>query len=114
MIKVKVSVSWGKQELVHPSYKTYDITWLRETALRQLLAHAVQKVNPQLSLISHAETISVYAIEHIDEVTSSGGKRKRTLGRTDATDLLDEGTYETMNDCSTRDFQFHVKPVEIP
>ena len=34
MIKVKVSVSWGKQELVHPSYKTYDITWLRETTLR--------------------------------------------------------------------------------
>ncbi len=28
--------------------------------------------------------------------------------------MLDEGTYETMNDCPTRDFQFHVKPVEIP
>jgi len=73
----------------------------------------MQKVNPQLSLINHAETISVYVTEHSDEVTSSGVKRKRTLGPTDATHLLDEGTYETTNDFSTRDFQFYVQFVEI-
>ena len=61
--------------------------------MRQLLAHVVQKVNPRLSLINHAETISAHVIEHIDEVPSSGGKLKRTLGRADATDLLGEGTY---------------------
>jgi hypothetical protein len=72
------------------------------------------KANPQLPLINHAETISVYVIEHIDEVTSSRGNQKRTLGRSDAIDVLDEGTYETMDDCSTRDFPFHVKPIEIP
>ena len=53
-------------------------------------------------LLDNAESINVNLVEHIDEVASSGGKRKRTLGRTCATDLLDEGVCETMNDCSTR------------
>ena len=63
--------------------------------------------------MSNAESIKVHVVEHIDEVTSSGGKRKRTLGRTDASDLLDEGVYETMNDCCTREFIYEVKPVEV-
>jgi hypothetical protein len=48
MIKVKASVTWGKQHLVHPTYMTYDMCWLREITLRQLLAHVVKIVDPRL------------------------------------------------------------------
>jgi hypothetical protein len=111
--KIKLAVTWGKQQIVHPSYQTYDTRWLREISLRQLLAHVVNKVNPLLYSLDNAESIAVSLVEHIDEVTSSGGKRKRILGRTCATDLLDEGVYEIMHDCSTREFIFHVSPVEV-
>ncbi len=30
-VKVKLSILWGKQHIVHPSYKTYDTRWFRET-----------------------------------------------------------------------------------
>ena len=79
MVKVKVSVTWGKQQLLPPSYMTYDICWLREITLRQLLAHVVETVDPRLSL-HNVGSITVHLVEHVDEVTSSGGKRKRTLG----------------------------------
>ena len=102
MCKVKVVVAWGHQPIGPPSYKTYDISWLRETSLRQLLEHVVNKVNARLYSLNNAESIKVHVAEHIDEVTTSGGKRKRTLSRTDASDLLEEGVYETMNDCWTR------------
>jgi hypothetical protein len=88
MIIVKMSVIWGKQNFVQLSYMTFDICWLREITLRQLLAHVVKEVDPRLSLIDNAGSITVHEIEHVDEVTSSGGKRKRTLGRTCATKLL--------------------------
>ncbi len=64
--------------------------------------------------LDNAEFITIDVVEHIDEVSSSGGKQKRTLGITCATDLLDESVYETMNDYSTREFIFVVKPAEIP
>ena len=111
--KIKFAVTWGKQQIVHPSYQTYDIWWLWEISPRQLLAHVVNKVNTCLYSLDNAESINVYLVEHIDEVTSSGGKRKRTLGRTCATNLLDEGLYETMNECSTREFILYVSPFEV-
>jgi len=114
IIKVKVSVIWGKQQLVQPSYMTFDICWLREITLRQLLVHVVEKVDPRLSLIYNAGSITVHVIEHVDEVTSSSGKRKQTLGRTCVTILLDENTYVTMRDCSSREFYFDVKLIKIP
>jgi hypothetical protein len=63
--------------------------------------------------LNDAETITLYVVEHVDDVTSSGGKRKRTLGKTNATDLVDDLVYETMTDCSTREFLFHVVPVNV-
>ncbi len=92
---------------------TLDIYWLREKTLRQLLAYVVEKVDPCLSLIDNAGSITVHIIEHVDEVTSSNGKQKRTLGRTFATRLRDENTHETMTNCSTREFYFDVKLIEI-
>ena len=87
-VKVKLSVMWGKQQIVHPSYKTYDTRWLRETTLRELLAHVVDKACSDARMtLDNAELITVDVVEHIDEVSSSGGKRKRTLGRACATDL---------------------------
>ena len=105
-------VTWGNRQLVEPSYKSYDVAWLRETALRQLLAHVVGLADTRISL-NDAETITLYVVEHVDDVTSSGGKRKRTLGKTNATDLVDDLVYETMTDCSTREFLFHVVPVKV-
>ena len=72
----------------------------------------MNKVNPCLYSLDNAELIDVCRVEHIDEATSSGGKRKRILGRTCATDLLDEGVYKTMHDCNTREFILHASPVE--
>ena len=78
---------------------------------RDITATTAHKVNARLNSLDNAESINVYLVEHIDEITSSGGKRKRTLG---ASDVLDEGVYETMHDCSTREFIFDVFPVEVP
>ena len=79
-----------------------------------MLARVVNKVNARLYSLDNAKSINViYLVEHNDEVTSSGGKRKRTLGRTCVSDSLDEGVYETMNDCSTREFIFNVSHVEV-
>ena len=105
MKKLKVSVKWGKQQLGEPSYQQYEVIWLRETTLRQLLVHIVNMVDGNLSLDS-AEVITL----HVVDITSSGGKRKRILGRTCATDLLDDVVYAmTMNDCSSREFIFEVQ-----
>ena len=112
MEKINVAITWGNWQLVEPSYKSYDVAWLRETTLRQLLAHVVGLANTRISL-NDAETITLYVVEHVDDVTSSGGKRKRTLGKTNATDLVDDLVYETMTDCSTREFLFHVVPVNV-
>ena len=113
MCKIKVAVTWGKKEIVHPSYQTYYICWLRDISPRQLLVHVVNKVNARLYSSDNAESINVYLVEHIAEVKSSGGERKQTLGRTCASDLLDEGVYETMDDCITREFIFNVSLVEV-
>jgi hypothetical protein len=60
MFKVKVAVAWCiKQQNVHPSYHTFDIYWLREISLRQLLAHVVNKVNARVYLLDNAESINV-------------------------------------------------------
>jgi len=111
MVKVKVSIR-GKEHIVHPSYKTFDTRWLRETTLRQLLAHVVGNlsIDARIAIENNAEFITFDVVEHIDEVSSSGAKRKRTLGRTCATDVLDESVYETMNNFSTREFIFVVNP----
>jgi len=106
---------WDKQQIVHHSYKTYDTRWLRETTLWHLLTYVVGNACTDARMtLDNAKFITIDVVEHIDEVSSSGGKRKRILGRTYATNLLDKSVYEIMNDCSTREFIFVVKPVEIP
>ncbi len=54
--KIKSAVTWGKQQIVHPSYQTNDTRWLREISLRQLLAHVVNKVNPLRYSLERART----------------------------------------------------------
>ena len=108
--KIKVAVTWGNRQLVEPSYKSYDVAWLRETTLRQLLAHVVGLADTRISL-NDAETIALHVVEHVDDVTSSGGKRKRTLGETSASDLVDGLVYETMTDCSLREFVTDIRSV---
>ena len=56
MCKIKVAVTWGKQQIVHPSYQTYDTRWLREISPRQLFAHVVNEVNPLLYSLERART----------------------------------------------------------
>ena len=66
--------------------------------------------------MNDAETITLHVVEHVDDVISSRGKRKRILGKTNASDLIDEPIYETITDCSTTEFLFrvdHVKVVEV-
>ena len=58
MSKIKVTVTWGKEQIVHPSYQTYGICWLREISLRQLLAHIVNKVNARIYSLDNARTRS--------------------------------------------------------
>ena len=79
---------------------------MRETTLRQLLIHIVNKVDANLSL-DIVEIITLHVIEHVDETTSSEGKRKRAIGRTCATDLLDETVYSTMHDCPPSHLENH-------
>ena len=79
-------VMCGKQQIVPPSYKTYDTRWLRESTMRQLLlAHVVgNESNDARMALNNAEFIASDVVEHIDdEVSSSGCKRKRTLGRSE-------------------------------
>ncbi len=79
-----------------------------------MLAHIVSKLNPRRYSLDNAKAMSVHIVEHIDEqVTSSRGKRKRSLGRACATNLLDEGVYETMTLCCTREFIFDSVLVEL-
>jgi hypothetical protein len=111
--KIKVAVTWGNRQLVEPSYKSYEVTWLRETTLRQLLAHVVGLADERISLNDAEIITTLHVIEHVDDVTSSRGNRKRTLGKTNAPDLIDELVYETITDCSTREFLFHVVPVKV-
>ena len=40
-------------------------------------------------------------------------KAKKPLGKTNASYLIDELVYETITDCSTREFLFHVVPVKV-
>ena len=89
-----MAVTLGNRHLVEPSCKSYDVAWLRETTLRQLLAHVVGLADTRISL-NDAETITLHVVDHVDDATSSGSKRKRTLGKTNATDLVDDLVYET-------------------
>ena len=57
--------------------------------------------------LNDAEIVTLHVVEHVDDVALSGGKRKRTLGKTNISDLIDELVYETITDCSTREFLFH-------
>ena len=59
--KLKVSVKWGKQQIIEPSYQQYEVFWLRETTLRQLLIHIVSKVDAKLSL-DIAEVITLHVV----------------------------------------------------
>ncbi len=113
MCQLKVAVTWGKHNIVHPSYQTYDICCLREIALRQLLARVANKVNARFCSLDNAESISVYHVDHINEVISLVDKRKRALGRAYATDLPVEGVYEAINNYSAREFIFDVSPIEV-
>ena len=81
--KIRVADTWGNRQLVEPSYKSYEVTRLRETTLRQLLAHVVGLADERISL-NDAEIITLHVVEHVDDATSSRGKRKRTLGKTNA------------------------------
>ena len=110
--KIKVAATWEVRQLVEPSYKSYEVAWLREKSARQLLAHLVGQADERLSL-DNAELIMLYIVEHVDDVTASGGKRKRTLGKTNATYLLDAVVYTTIVDCSTKEFMFHVDHVKV-
>ncbi len=56
------------------------------------------------------EAVTLQIVEHIDEVTSSWGKRKRPCGRTNATNLLDENVDETIQDAPRREFDFSLQP----
>ncbi len=66
--KIKVAVTWGNRQLVEPSYKSYDVTWLRETTARQLLARVVGLADTRISL-NDAETITLQVVEHVNDVT---------------------------------------------
>ncbi len=37
--EIKVAVTWDFMQLVEPSYESYEVAWLREKTMRQLLAH---------------------------------------------------------------------------
>ena len=68
--KIKVAVTLGFRQLVEPSYKTYELAWLREITRRQLLAHLVGQADERLSL-DNAKSITLHVIEHVDDVTAS-------------------------------------------
>ena len=56
--RLKLSVVWGKRQLIAPSfYNKFSNSWLRETTVRELLVHAVQEADANLSF-DDAETIS--------------------------------------------------------
>ena len=81
MIKGMVSDMRGKQQIVHPCYKTYDTKWLREMTLRQMLAHIVGNASSDARMtFDNAELITVDVVEHIDEVSLSRGKRNYESG----------------------------------
>ncbi len=63
--------------------------------------------------MNDAEIITLHVDDHVDDVTSLEDKRKRTLGKTNASDLIDEIVYETITACSTREFVFHVDRVKV-
>ena len=102
--RLKLSVvCWGKRQLIAPISSFYKFginSWLRATTVRELLVHAVQEADANLSL-DDAETITVEVVEHSVVAT----------GRTCATRLLDDIAYEVMEDLTTREFHFVVQPV---
>jgi len=113
MEKINVVVTWGfSRQFVEPSYKSYEVPWLREKTMRQLLAHVVGMADERLSL-DNAELITLHVAEHADDVTAIGGKRKQTLGKTNATNLRDGVVYTIILYCSTMDFLFHVDLVKV-
>ena len=108
--KLKLSVTWGSRQLIPPSFYSFENSWLRNTSVRELLSHVVHEADANLScpVLGDAETITVKVVEYSDEISSSGGKRKRRKDSSDATRLLDDTTYEVMEDVPTREFHFVV------
>ena len=105
--KLKLSVLWGKRKLIAPSFYSFLNSDLQETTVRKLLVDVVTEADATLSW-DDAEAITLEVVEHIDEVSTSGKKRKKPSsdGRTNCTRLLDHSVLEVVEDVSTREFHF--------
>ena len=77
--KIKLPVLWGKRKLINPCFYSFLNSHLQETTVRELLVDVVKEADANLSW-EDAEAITLEVVEHIDEVTSSEKKRKRTSG----------------------------------
>ena len=101
--RIKCSMLWGRKSLVESTNRALKVS------ARELLVHILHVADAHRSL-DDAEAVTLQIVEHIDEVISLGDKRKRTCGKTNATNLLDESVYETMHDAPTREFHYYVQP----
>ena len=57
---------------------------------RAIIARASRRTCRRAPFLGQCKINYSHVIEQVDDVTASGGKRKRTLGKTNATDLLDD------------------------
>ena len=99
--RLQVSVKWGSRQIVETSFFRFDVSWLKETTVRGLLAHVLAEINSNLCL-DDAEGINVTVMQHVAECDTSGVSRKRPFVKVTATRLLDDEVYDVMMDVPTR------------
>jgi hypothetical protein len=106
--RLQVSVKWGNRHVVETSFYRFDVSWLRETTVRELLVHILAETNANLCL-DDATEIYVSVMQHVTECDSHGESRKRPYVKISATRLLDDEVYDVMQDVPTRQFDFVVR-----
>jgi hypothetical protein len=103
-------VKWGRKVLIEPEIVCFEVHWLRRTTLRGMLTHVIEENNPDLTLES-ADSIAVSVVQHIEELSSFGGSRKRPTVKLNVSRMIDDEVYDLMQDLSIRQFDFEVKVV---
>ena len=56
----------GSRQIVETSFFRFDVSWLKETSVRGLLAHVLAEIDSNLCL-DDADAIHVTVMQHVDE-----------------------------------------------
>ena len=86
---MQVSVKWRRRLVVETFFYRLDVSWHRESTVRELLVHVLAETKLNLCLDDALET-SCVAMQHFSECDSSGESRQRPL-------RSDDEVYDVMN-----------------